>query len=349
MNWLRCGLLGVAGVVAAAAQASVGLDLNDRGNAEYGRGNYAEAERLHNQAVQVWRALGPGYQAHMAASLVNLGLALCAEGKRREGVDAYEQALALNRRSLGPKHIRTLSNMNMLGCVSLMLGDSDRAAALFAEALPVERELYPNGAELALTLAGLASLRLREGRPEEALPPAEEALSLALKVEEDGLNAALMYFLVAEIHRTAQRPERALPLYRKARFICDRILGPVNPQGASILSQEALVLMTDGKLSLAEQSMKRALDLLARSCPECVVEQATAENNLGQLRLKQKKYAVADQLLSHALALQEKALVRPGLETANTLQALALAREGEHRYDDAAQLQQRAAAILAYR
>jgi tetratricopeptide (TPR) repeat protein len=84
----------------------------------------------------------------LPASLVNLGLALCSERKRREAVDAYEQALALNRRLLGSKHIRTLSNMNLLGCVSPMLSDSDRAAALFAEALPVERELYPNGAEL---------------------------------------------------------------------------------------------------------------------------------------------------------------------------------------------------------
>ena len=158
-----------------------------------------------------------------------------------------------------------------------------------------------------------------------------------------------MYFLVAEIHRAARRPERAYPLYRKARAICERGPGPVSPLVARILSQEGLILMTDGKLGLAERSMTQALDLLARSCPRCVVEQAFAEDNLGLLRLKQKKYAAADQLLSHALTLQEKALTRPGPETVNTLQALALAREGERRYDDAAKLQQRAVAILTYR
>jgi tetratricopeptide (TPR) repeat protein len=195
MNWFRCGLLVIGGVVAAVAQTSAGLDLNDQGNAQFGRGNFAEAERLYNQAVQEWQALGPLYQAHMAASLVNLGLDLCAQGKRREGAETFEQALALNRGSLGPKHIRTLNNMNLLGGVSLVLGDPDRAAALFSEALPVERELYPNHVELARTLAGLAALRLREGKTEEALPPAEEALSLAVKLDEDGQEAAPMYFL----------------------------------------------------------------------------------------------------------------------------------------------------------
>jgi tetratricopeptide (TPR) repeat protein len=349
MNWLRCGLVGVAGLAVAVAQTSAGLDLNDQGNAEFGSGNYAQAERIHNQAVQAWRALGSPYQAHMAASLVNLGFDLCADGKRREGADAFEQALALNRSSLGPQHIRTIDNLNLLGGVSLVLGDLDRAAAVFSEALPVERELYPNHVELARTLAGLGAVRLRQGKAEEALPLAEEALSLAVKLDEDGPEAAPMYFLVAEIHRAARRPERAYPLYRKARALCERSPGPVNPLVARILSQEGLILMDDGKLGLAERNMTQALDLLASSCPRCDVEQAFAENNLALLRLKQKKYQAADQLLTHALALQEKAWARPGPEIANTLRALALARQGERRYDDAARLRQRAGAMLAYR
>jgi hypothetical protein len=82
MNWFRCGFPGIAGAV---ARTTAGLELNGRGNAGYGRGHYAAAERPHNQAVQAWRALGPGYQAHVAASLVNLGSDLCAEGRRRQG------------------------------------------------------------------------------------------------------------------------------------------------------------------------------------------------------------------------------------------------------------------------
>jgi len=47
---------------------------------------------------------------------------------------------------------------------------------LFNEALPIERELYPNDTQLARTLGGLASLAMREGQTDKAIPLAEEAL-----------------------------------------------------------------------------------------------------------------------------------------------------------------------------
>lgn len=348
MKWLRCGLLGMVGLV-TAAQQDAGWNLNERGNQALERGEYGEAQRLYTEAIEVWQALGPAYDAYRAAALLNRGAALCSEGKRLAGAKDYEEALPLHRRSLGPKHLRTLTNLNQLGSVYLMLGDGDRAAALFAEALPVERELYPHDIQLARTLAGLSSVLVRARKPAEALQPAEEALSIALKAEpEEGLNAALMYSNVAEIHRIAGRPERALPLYRKARAIYERLLGPTHARVASILSQEGLILMDDGKLSLAGESMVRATTILAKSCPECDFEQSITESNLGLLRLKQKRYAEADQLLSHALSLQERFTNRPGPDVAATLQALALVREKERLYEDAARLHNRAASILAY-
>jgi uncharacterized protein HemY len=80
-----------------------------------------------------------------------------------------------------------------------------------------------------------------------------------------------------------------------------------------------------------------------------VVELAVAENNLGLLRLKQKRYKQADEVLTHALALREKFSPRPTAELASSLQSLALARKMEHRDADAASLNRRAATILEFR
>ena len=44
-----------------------------------------------------------------------------------------------------------------------------------------------------------------------------------------------------------------------------------------MLSQEGLILMQDGKLSLAEQAMVRAVNILRKSCPDCVVELSIAQ------------------------------------------------------------------------
>jgi tetratricopeptide (TPR) repeat protein len=349
MKWLRFWVILLASVVAARAQTAL-PDPNELGNQAADRGDFAAAEPHYRKAVEQFRAMGPNYEAHLAASLVNLAAANCGQGRRAEGAKYFEEALVLHRRSLGPKHLRTMLNINRMATNYLMFGNEDRAESLFAEALAIERELYPTDAQLAQTLGGLAAALVRKGQMAEALPMAEEALEVARKSSGDGsIDAAQMYANVAEVHRVSGRLDRALPLYRKARFIYEKVLGKADTRVASHLSQEGLILIAEGKLTLAGQALERAVDLLRRSCPLCVPEMSIAENNLGVLRLKQKRYAEADRLLTDVLALQEKYLVKPGRETADTLQNLAVVREKEQFHADAVRLQNRAMMLLSYR
>ena len=349
MNWLSIGLITV---ISAAAQTppEQAQSINNQGNQLSEKGDYFASERLYREAIAIWRSLGPAYEAHLAGSLLNLGVALSGEGKRIDASINYEEALGLHRRSLGDKHHRTISNMNLLASSYLMLGNPERSEALLQEALPVERELYPSDIQTARTLEGISSALVRRGLARDALPQAEEALAIALKAAgEESVDAALAYANVAEAHRCSAHAERALPLFRKARAIYEKTLGPESPRVASLLSQEGLLLMNDGKLSLAEQSMVKAVKSLRNSCPDCVVELASAENNLGLLRLKQKRYHDADEALSSAVALREKFETRPGPLLAESLQGLAVAREKQRLYEDAARLNTRAATILSYR
>lgn len=339
-------------VIGAAAQspADKAQSLNNQGNLFCDKREYAEGERLYREAIAIWRSLGVAFEGHLAGSLLNLGVVLSGDGKRAEAAKAYEEALVLHRRSLGARNHRTVSNMNLLASNYLMLGSPERAAALLQEALPIERELYPDDIQTARTLEGLSNAMIREGRAKEALPQAEEALTIAIKAAgEDSMDAALAYSNVGEVHRATGRPERALPLYRKARAIYEGSLGPEHPRVAALLSQEGLILMEDGKLSLAEQSMVMAVKLIRKSCPECVVELAIAENNLGILRLKQKRYREADESLSNAVALREKFEANPGPQLAESLKSLAIAREKQRLFEDAARLKTRAELIHSYR
>jgi tetratricopeptide (TPR) repeat protein len=138
---------------------------------------------------------------------------------------------------------------------------------------------------------------LRAGDPNEALPFADEALSVALKAEGgEGPESATMYRNVAQVRQAAHRLDLALPLFRKARAILERLGKTNDPKYASLLSQEGVALMDDGKLGLAESGMRRAIELLST-----VFELAVAQSNLGLLRMRQKKYAEADELLTKAL------------------------------------------------
>jgi len=349
MNWVRLGLL-LTSVAAASAQDQQAFDLNTRGLDAMSHGDNVEAVGLLEAAINLWRGLGPTYEAHLATTQANLAQALSAQGKRREAVNTYEVSLAGFRHSLGGENLNSVTVQNLLGANLLMLGEDSRAAALLDEAASIERRLYPNDVQLARSLAGQSLLCLRARRIQDALPLAEEAMRIVLKAEGDsGLDAALAYSDVAEVHRMAGRPERALPLYKKALALYEQVLGRNHPRIASILSQEGLILMDEGKLSLAEKAMTQSLDILKKVCPGCTFEMTVSESNLGLLRMKQGKYQEADRLLNHVVELQEQYGPRPGPQMAGTLRLLAKLREKEQRHEDASQLQKRADLIMAFR
>jgi tetratricopeptide (TPR) repeat protein len=281
------------------------IALNRRGLEAAERRDYADAEKYYRQSAGIYRALGPQFEAHLSIELFNLGQSICGQDRWREGAGIFDESLTLSRRALGLRYIQTVTSLNALGNVSMLLGNATRAETLLQEALAIERVSFPADIQLAHTLAGLSSLRLRANQLDEALPFADEALRVTLKAESvEGLEAAMMYQNVGLIHRVAQRPERALPLLRKARAIMERLGRTGEPRYASILSEEGLAWMDDGNSALAERELKRALDLLGRSSGTSF-ELATAQHNLSLLYVKQKKYKAAEELLTKAMAMEE--------------------------------------------
>jgi tetratricopeptide (TPR) repeat protein len=282
------------------------MDLNESGMRAAENRNYAEAERDYRASSQLYRSLGAPFEAHLSIVLFNLAESICGEGRWRESQSAFEESLTLAHRALGPAHIRTIAGLNALGHVKLMLADFDGAEALFTEALAAARQLKKPDTQLAYALAGFSSLRLRANKPEEALPFADEALRVTIESEPaESLETATMYANVGRIHRAAGRPERALPLLRKARAIYEKTRASADPRYASVLSEEGLAFMDEGKFATANAGMKSAIALLEK-CSGCGFELAIARNNLGLLRFQQKKYVEADDLLRKALEAEER-------------------------------------------
>jgi tetratricopeptide (TPR) repeat protein len=315
-------LLLAPAAAAANAQLREAFALNERGLEAAARRDYAVAEKDHRASVQLYRALGASYEAHLSIALFNLAETVCGEGGWKEAAAIFRESLELSRRALGPKHIRSVASLNALGHVEMVLGDFDSAAAHFAEALSVARELYPRDIHLAYALAGVSSLRLMAGVPEDALPFAEEALRVAIDAElTPGVDTALMYQNVGRIHRAAGRSERALPLLRKARAIYERVGATADPRYAAAFSEEGLALMHEGQYVQAGGEMKRAIGLLEQ-CAGCGFELAIARSNLGLLRFRQKKYVEADDLLRKALADEELYIPADAVQIGETRKTL---------------------------
>jgi len=338
----------LVGAAVVMGQGREAFNLNERALEAAGRGDQVVAQRLYREAIEIWRRLGPDYQAHLGTTEFNLGQTLCALGRRAEARPLYEDAVRLLRGTVGVRHRTTLGAMNYLASLQLILGDTGAAEALFREALAIERELYPEDPQTALSLTGLSSFLVRQDRIAEALPLAEEALAIAIETAGDqSVNAALAYDNLATVHRSSRRYDRALPLYRKSFHIYAQLLGPEHPRTASLLSEIGLVEMDDGKYALAERDLTRALEIIGR-LPGWDFERWMGESNLGILRLKQGKYEEAARRLARSLAIQEQAGIHAGRDFAITLETLAQVRDKQRRFEEAKQLHDRAALLSSY-
>lgn len=333
-------------VYTASAQPEAARDLSNQGLEAYDRHDYASAESLDRSAVAMWEALGEAYAPHLGITRMNLAQVLAVLGHRAESLAELRQAVTLLHRALGPRAMQTLVAMNLLAGLDLMMGDDAGAQKLLDETLPIAREIDPAGVQSSRALAGLACLRMRDQHFDEALTLADEALRIAIHATgEDSVDTALAYGTVAEVHRSAGRPERALPLYRHARAIYQKLLGPQDTRVAAILTQEALILIDDHKYALAEEQLKQSLTILGHSCPACAIERWNAESAIGLLRTRQGKYGEADRLFTRLLAQQEATQPQPVAEIAVTLNSLAFVRRKERLFEDADRLTNRAATL----
>src|SRR5579883_1399462 len=262
-----------------AAQPNA-VTLNDRCVDAYVHGKYSEAERLCRESIGARVEQG----LPTAIARVNLAQALAAQGRRAEGRDEAQQAVAILSASPGPRDVHTLAAVNLLAALDLTLGDIDAAAGLISPAIAIERELDPAAPLLARSLHVLASVRVRQHRVGEALPLADESLRIAIRTSGDeSADAALAYATAAEVHLAAGRPGRALPLLRRARAIYETRFSADDLRIVPILTEEAVIQIGDNQPTLARRHLHRARAILDHTCPTCAIERAGIESAMALL------------------------------------------------------------------
>ncbi len=342
------GPLFLAAALTAAAQPETAFQWNERGIAAANRRDFAEAVENYTKALEIWRTLGPTYKLHTATTLYNLAQVDSALGKWRECIPVFQEALDLSRAAAGLRNSRTLLALNGLGKAYMVTGDLNHAEAALTEAVPVAREVLADKSDLGMILGDLASLRMRQGNLEAALPLADEALAVSIRtLGEMNADTATAYTLVGNIHQHAGRPERAIPLFRKAHYIYDKTIPPSDPRYACLLTSEGLALADEKQFAAAEKEMRRAVDLLTKCGANCSFPLAIAETNFGLLRFAQKKYAEADNWFHSALVREQQYSVAPNGDILQTLKLLMALRQKQGRSQEAAALRQRIDAVQA--
>jgi serine/threonine-protein kinase len=261
-------------------------------------GEYAAAEKLHRQALEIRRRLAaPAPQ--IAASLEGLGRVLSLSGRHGQAEAPLAEALTLRRRGRAAGGEELIETLHELAVARLRGGNAAGGEPLFREAVELGRRLPDASAGLRVkSLVNLARLR----------------------------------------HRFERNPAEAEPLYREALGLARRFYPSGHPDIAVCLSELAGVLRERGALAEAEDRATEALamfeSLYGRDHREVIV----ATQRLASVLADRGRTIDADRLLRQALATSQSALGEGHPLTLTAQSDLAAFLQGQGRFEEAGRL-----------
>ncbi|MDX2038429.1 MAG: tetratricopeptide repeat protein [Isosphaeraceae bacterium] len=193
-----------------------------------------------------------------------------------------------------------------------------------------EKDAKAFGAEdprFALTLDHLAWVLLAEGKSAEALTLAKAALVVREKkpgTKDEDLAASLN--TVASILDHEGKTAEARPYYAKCLEVAIAGTGPENAGVAAALDNLAVADHLLGNLEAAAASYTKALALRTK-LGQSPADIAPTMHNLAALRIDEKKYDEAKEILGRVLEMRTKALGADHPDVASTLEALGWTHE----------------------
>jgi serine/threonine protein kinase len=303
-------------------------------NPSEARGSVVTARELLDRGAQeIGATLGndPELQAEMKYTMGDtyLGLGLYARARA-----LLEDAVAIQRRVLGPKSPETLRSMSLLARAMAFGGQSGEAEKLARETLDAQRRVVgPEHPDTVYSLGTLALAVKGEGRLAEAERLYQGTLDLSRKVlgpehaETVGVMGNLANTLVFEGHYP-----KAEKLYREILEISRRVRGPDHPDTVHAMGGLAGVLANEGQYAEAEALTREVIAVERRVFGPEHPETLLMMSNLAQDLTREGRYADGVQLFAETLAIDRRVLGPAHPQTLQNLQwqAGALSREGQY-------------------
>lgn len=224
--WIQNEIVGASHVEVAASLLSFGSLLVKTED-------FDNALNCFDEAYSILKASGSESSVpDMALALVNIGWIHYSRDELVESLDAYQEALRLQRSVLGDNHRNVASALIESGMVRLKLGQLSEALSHFQQALRIQRHCLGDcHADVAITLGMAATAFERLGIYEEAT----KFVARALRVREAVLGpshvlVAASLVQLGDTNRAWGRIESALSCYHDAVWIYQEQQVPSNDE-----------------------------------------------------------------------------------------------------------------------
>ena len=281
--------------------------LNNMGYYLYNRAQYTDAERLLQQALQIYVHMKAPENSHLVYSLNNLAILYQQQGRYAEAEPLLRQALEINQQAFGQEDSATAHTLHNLAVLYAEQARYDEAEPLYQQALALRRKV---------------------------LPPEHPALASSLNH-------------LADLYWKQERYAEAEPLLQKALYINERVFGPEHPNVAVTFNNLATLCKSQGQYERAELLYKQALALRRKLLPSKHPDIASTLYNLAGLYYRQERYEEALPLTQETLQIFCAAFGETHPRVADAYEKQADVLRSLNREEEAQEIDAKADAIRA--
>jgi tetratricopeptide (TPR) repeat protein len=292
------------------------------------RGDYDQALRTLQQALEIHRAVLPPGDLAIADQLGRIGIVLRKLDDDAQAAAYHEQALAIYEQALGPDHPEVARVLHNLAAAQFRSGSAERAVASTRRAVAIwEAALGRDHVTIATALVNLSVMLVALDRHEQAEQAARDAIE---RLERSGtqphtLCAALVALANAQHGRG--RYEDAASTHRRAVAAFEQIGLDDHPDLAQELVNFGDTLERLHELQQAEAVLRRALAIFERSPDPPLRHLHAIHELLAHVALGREQWAQAVEHAERRIALEPVPVAQP-YRVASMYLLLARARWG---------------------
>lgn len=269
------------------------------------RGEYAKAEPLFRELVQMRKQSAGERDPLYAKSLSALGECLYLENKDAEAEPLLRKSLAIYRQD-GPNY--GSEARNYLALLVERKGDYAEASELLKEAVAIDgRTDGKDGPNYTISLHNLASDLIDLGDLNGAEEKLRETLAIRRKVLGNN-HPMLVYTLNNLGYVLLEKGEwrQAEPFLREALELDRKRLGDKHPQFAGVLNNVARVEQAKGNFNGARDMFNQALEILRQANAFNSWPASQILLNLGMLEFAQGNYGPAEAFSRQVVEMRRK-------------------------------------------
>ncbi len=247
----------------------------------------------------------PEIQAEMLYVVGGLSMQV---GLYDESIRLLEGSLERRRHLYGNDHPDVADSARSLAATLAEVGQSDRATALYREALAIlERARGPASVSVAETLSGFGITLAQASDYDAAIPRLERALTIRRSLPGDEGGVAGVLHNLGQTLKWKGDYAGAEPLYKEALSIRTRLLGPDHPNTTLTMNNMGSMYSEQGRFAEAEPLTRHPLEVWIRLFGEDHADVALARNNLAMLLYNMGRHREAVPLILQAIATNRKA------------------------------------------